>query len=208
MITIAQSIMNRVRSSGRAGQVYTPRDFLDLGSRAAIDQALSRLVKQGALRRVARGLYDRPRRSAILDRPAPPILDAVVDALRRRGNLSIVGSDLAAANALGLTHAVPTRPHYVAARKLGDVTVGGRTLRFSQARAALRPWLDSPAAPVLQALLWLRDSRLDPDKALATLRKNASPRAKSALAQGLTRLPGWAVPLARQVTGNRGMEPG
>lgn len=48
MRTVAAStpdrIMKRVRATGRGG-VFTPSDFLDLAGRAAIDQALSRLVK-------------------------------------------------------------------------------------------------------------------------------------------------------------------
>ena len=40
--------------------VWTPVDFLDLGSREAIDQALHRLTRAGAIRRIARGLYDKP----------------------------------------------------------------------------------------------------------------------------------------------------
>lgn len=40
------------------GSVFTPSDFLSVAARSAVDQALSRLVKGGQLRRLARGLYD------------------------------------------------------------------------------------------------------------------------------------------------------
>lgn len=64
--------MNRARASGRGG-VFTPSDFLDVAGRAAVDQALSRLVKGGKLRRLARGLYDFPKciRSSARCRPLP-----------------------------------------------------------------------------------------------------------------------------------------
>jgi Family of unknown function (DUF6088) len=75
--------MRRVRAHGRGKWVCTPKDFLDLGNRAAVDQALSRLVKDGLLRRIGRGLYDFPRTSSVLNRPAPPNVDAAVDALVR-----------------------------------------------------------------------------------------------------------------------------
>src|SRR3546814_8639950 len=42
------------------GSVWTPSDFLDLGSREAVDKALQRLAKSDELRRIDRGLYDRP----------------------------------------------------------------------------------------------------------------------------------------------------
>ena len=42
------------------GSVLSPREFLHLGSRAAVDQVFSRLIKQGELLRIARGLYAAP----------------------------------------------------------------------------------------------------------------------------------------------------
>ena len=66
MNPIAHKIMKRVSAHGRGKWVCTPKDFLTLGSRAAVDQALSRLVKAGRLRRVGHGLYDMPRMSAVL----------------------------------------------------------------------------------------------------------------------------------------------
>ena len=54
------------RVAGRQqGYVWTSLDFLDLGPRDAIDKALQRMVASGDLRRVERGLYDRPRQNAL-----------------------------------------------------------------------------------------------------------------------------------------------
>ena len=64
MPALADRIMRRVRGHGRGKWVCTPKDFLDLGSRAAVDRALGRLARSGRLRRVARGLYDLPRYTA------------------------------------------------------------------------------------------------------------------------------------------------
>ena len=47
--------MKRARTAGR-GSVFTPSDFLDIAVRSNVDQALSRLIKTGKLRRLARGL--------------------------------------------------------------------------------------------------------------------------------------------------------
>ena len=66
MTRLADRIMKRLRAHGRGRWVCTPKDFLDLGSREAVDQALSRLVRTGRLRRAGRGLYDLPRTSAVL----------------------------------------------------------------------------------------------------------------------------------------------
>jgi len=41
------------------GEVFTTRDCLGFGFRAAVDRALSRLVRNGTLRRLARGVFAR-----------------------------------------------------------------------------------------------------------------------------------------------------
>ncbi len=53
-------IMKSVRARGR-GAAFTGKDFEAFGKPDAIRQALSRLVKRGKIRRVARGIYDWPR---------------------------------------------------------------------------------------------------------------------------------------------------
>ncbi len=40
MSTIQDDILDRIRKQGR-GKVFTPKDFLDLGSRDAADKSLS-----------------------------------------------------------------------------------------------------------------------------------------------------------------------
>ena len=113
MTTLADKIMERVSAHHGGRWVCTPGDFLDLGSREAIDQALSRLVKAGRLRRVGHGLYVRPRISSVLNRPAPVDLEAAIAALARRDGVRIMPDGLVAANQLGLTNAVPAKVSYV-----------------------------------------------------------------------------------------------
>ena len=73
--SIDAAILARIRS-GAKDYVWTPADFLDLGSRVAVDKALSRNVKSDQLRRAGRGFYhllrQSPQRSAVrwLHRPA------------------------------------------------------------------------------------------------------------------------------------------
>ena len=83
MTPLAHKIMKRVSKRGRGKWVCTPKDFLGLGSREAVDQALSRLVKAGQLCRVGHGLYDMPRMSDVLKRPAPVDWDAASSAFVR-----------------------------------------------------------------------------------------------------------------------------
>ena len=53
-------LLARIHQMG-PGKVHTSKDFLDLGSRAAVDQALSRLVQRQTVKRLGRGLYSAPK---------------------------------------------------------------------------------------------------------------------------------------------------
>ena len=81
MSSVANRIMRRVRGHGRGKWVCMPGDFLDLGSRAAVDQALSRLVRRGALPRAGRGVYVLPVESRF-GRRAPSVDKTVEGTLR------------------------------------------------------------------------------------------------------------------------------
>lgn len=53
--SIDAQVTQRIAQKG-AGAVFTPADFLDLGSRNAVDLALSRRARAGTIRKLARGL--------------------------------------------------------------------------------------------------------------------------------------------------------
>ena len=78
MSAMADKIMKRVRAKGR-GWVFTPKHFIDFGTRGSVDMALSRLAKAGEIRRIGRGLYDYSAR--------PPRPNAAVVELIQHGAL-------------------------------------------------------------------------------------------------------------------------
>lgn len=81
-------ILDRV-SRAAANTVWTPADFLDLAGRDAVDKTLQRLVKWGELRRIDRGLYDKPQINSLTrqdNAPEPPPFDAVVEAIAELQN--------------------------------------------------------------------------------------------------------------------------
>ena len=203
MPRMADAIMKRVSAHGRGRWVCTPKDFLDLGSREAVDQALSRLVKAGRLRRAGRGLYDLPRTSTVLKRPAPVDLDAAVAALARRDRIRIVPDGATAAHRLGLTNAVPARATYVTDGATRTVEVDGRTIRFRHAGPRVMRWAGRPASVVVQALRWLGpDAARDP-RVVATLRSRLPDAIRRDLSRNGRDLPGWALPLARDIAAER-----
>lgn len=68
--SLRAQIEDRTAAATR-GAVWTPADFLDLGSRDAVDKALQRLVADDLLRRIDRGLYHKPTRNALTKKSNP-----------------------------------------------------------------------------------------------------------------------------------------
>lgn len=91
------------------GQVWVPNDFARLGNRDAIDKTLQRMVQTGDLRRIDRGLYDKPSLNRLRKRPTTPDYRAVIEAIARRDQLRLLVDGMTAANDLGLTNAVPAK---------------------------------------------------------------------------------------------------
>jgi hypothetical protein len=82
---IKSQVMQRI-SQAPAAKVWMPVDFLDLGSRDAVDKTLQRMVADNGLRRVDRGLYDQPRVNGL---PAVPDYLSVIDAVGRRDQVRV-----------------------------------------------------------------------------------------------------------------------
>ena len=198
-MSIADRIMRKVAARPVGQWVCTPKDFLDLGSREAVDQALSRLVKAGRLRRAGHGLYDRPRISKLLKRSAPVNMDAAIAAVARRDGVRIMPDGLAAANQLGLTNAVPARISFVTDGHSRSLKIDGRTVRFRHAGPSVMQWTGKPAAAVVQALRWLGPGAATDAHVVSTLNRNLPDHVKADLSHHRRDLPGWALSLARSL---------
>lgn len=199
---IAKKILRRMSAHPSGKWVSTPKDFVDLGSREAVDQALSRLVKSGHLRRVGHGLYDRPRFSSLLNRPAPADIDVAVAALARRDGVRIMADGLVSANQLGITNAVPVKASYITDGPSRVLEIDGRSIRFKHASPRVMKWSGRPSAPVVQALRWIGPDAAADKKVLTILNRNLPEDVKLDLLKNSRDLPGWALPIARSITHN------
>jgi uncharacterized protein DUF6088 len=88
----------RARINDAPRQVWSPADFADFGGRAAVDKALQRMVASGQLRRIQRGLYDKPSQNALTSKTTVPDYRAVIDAIVRRDQVRWLIDGMTAAN--------------------------------------------------------------------------------------------------------------
>jgi hypothetical protein len=195
MDSTVATIMKRVRGKGR-GSVWTPADFLDLASRDSVDQALSRLVRRGSLRRVARGIYAYPRLSARLG-ALTPSPDAIAGAVAKSRGSRLQVSGARAANELGLSTQVPARAVYLTDGPSKTVKIGRQEIRLKHVPSARMAAAGTRAGMVIEALRYL-----GPDADLRTIRRlgaDLSGRDKQMLKDRLSAAPGWARPLMLQI---------
>ena len=141
------------------GSLLCPSALLHLGSRSAVDQALSRLARNKQLNRVCQGVYVRPIETRFGSRP--PAVDKVIESLSSLWGETIVSSGGAAANALGLSTQVPVRSVYLTSGP-------SRTLKFGELEVTLRHaprWqLVAPhraAGDAIRALAWLGSEEVE-----------------------------------------------
>jgi hypothetical protein len=198
-------ILARIKST--PDSVWTPADFVDIASRAAVDKTLQRLVAGGDLRRIDRGLYDRPRRNKLTGRTTVPDYRAVIQAVSRRDNARVVIDGMTAANDLGLTTAVPARIEVLIDARLKPIRLGNQVIQFKTAAPSRLFWAGRPAMRVVQALHWLQDmlsKATERRRVIDHLRKiladpTHGPPIRDDLRTGLSALPIWMQDLVREV---------
>lgn len=145
------------RIASNPDEIWTPRDFADLGDRSLIDKTLQRLTATGDLRRIDRGLYDRPHKNELTGRPTVPDYRTVLRVVARRDQVRVVVDGMTAANDLGLTTAVPARVEVLVDARLKPIRLGNQEIHFKFAAPSRLYWADRPAMRVVQALHWMRD---------------------------------------------------
>ena len=197
MSTIQDDILDRISKQGR-GKVFTPKDFLDLGSRDAADQSLSRLVKVGEIQRLGRGLYHYPRMNERLGIPLGPDLDEIAEALARQTGSRVVPSGAVAANRLGLSTQVPAKPVYLTDGRTREVKIGSTTFQLRHAAPKEFPVGCRTSAMVFQALRHLGQVAVD-DQVLAQLRRALSADQRKELLRDARYTTDWIGAVVRQV---------
>jgi Family of unknown function (DUF6088) len=189
-MAIQTQIHRRIKGKGRSA-VFTPKDFIDLGSRAAVDKSLSRLTHDGVLVRLRNGVYHYPKAHPRLGTLAPDA-DTVARALVGAAPLQVTGA--AALNALGLSTQVPARTIYWSDRSYKDVPIGRRVVSIRKASPRRLAAAGRPSGPVIQALKHLGPDKVDPavvEKLRATLSRATKDDLSSFVKRYPRKVPDW-----------------
>ena len=99
--------------SAEDGTIFATSDFADIADSATVRQSLNRLVDSGILRRVFRGIFEKPKYSNLLKEYVATDPNAVANALARNYHWTIAPCGNTALNFLGLSTQVTATWSYI-----------------------------------------------------------------------------------------------
>lgn len=183
-------LVEQALSAARAlpeGGLLSPKEFLHLASRAAVDKALSRLAHEGVLLRVSRGVYVAPCRGRFGTRP--PSVESVLRAIETQLGEPVVASGAAEANAPGLTTQAPIREVFLTSGAPRVLHLGGHRVDIRRGSRWQLMLGRRPAGQAIRALEWLGPQAAQ--AALAQLHASLPAGEFETLCSARATLPGW-----------------
>ena len=181
------------------GWVFSPSDFIDLGTRHAVDKALSRMTGAGSIRRLARGLYDYPKQHPSFGRLAPDP-DAVAKALAGKHAVRIQPSGAYAANLLGLSDQVPAKIVFLTDGSPKRVKIGKQEISLKRTSPRNMATAGKLSGLIIQALRYVGKDHAD-DKMPARLKQKLSDADVKSLKKDVAYAPAWIGDILRRLAG-------
>lgn len=182
----------------KIGAVFVAADFADLTDKAIANVVLTRLESEGIIRRVLRGVYDKPEYNEFLKEYVAPIPDNVAHALARNYGWTIVPCGDTALNLLGLSTQVPATWVYVSDGTYKEYTYDKTTIQFKRTTNKEVSKLSYKTALTIQALKALGKDKID-DTVLARLRKLLTADEKQTMLLEAKTATSWIYEYIRQI---------
>jgi hypothetical protein len=193
---IDRAILARIKA-GEDGWVFSPTDFLDLGSRNAVDKALSRMAAAASIRRVARGLYDVPQRHPIVGLAVPSI-DKVAKALAGKAGTRLQPTGAYAANLLGLSDQVPAKVVFLTDGRSKRIRIGKLEIALKQTSPRIMATAGSISGLVIQALRHLGKAHVN-ENTVKRLERKLSADDRKRLSNDAGSAPAWIGDIMRRL---------
>lgn len=171
------------------GEPFSSASLLVLGTRAAVDQALSRLVKSGELMRVARGVFARPKVNRFVGVVAPSPL-SVAEAVAGATGAKIGLHGAEALRRLGLSTQVPSQAVFYTSGPSRRLLLGQMPVVLKHVAARKLALAGRPAGLALAALWYLGKRGVTPE-VVARLAERIDPAEREVLCAAKSSMPAW-----------------
>ena len=177
--SIKKQIENRIRTAN-TDAVFEISDFLDIADYETVRKSLFRFEKEGFLRRILPGVYDRPQYSELLKEYIAPSMHQIALALARNYNWTIAPSGDTALNQLGLSTQVVAKWSYISDGPYRAYVIGNSQIEYKHRNNKEISGMSYKTAMVIQALKALGKKRID-DAIIQKFRMRLTDEEKSSL---------------------------
>ncbi len=194
--SIDYQILADINARGQ-GAVFVPTDFLDLGSREAVDVVLHRLVQKAIIRRLARGIYDFPEEHPILGKllPSP---EKIAEALVGRDCTRIQPTGAHAANILGLSEQVPAKVVFLTDGPSRSLKIGATIIQLRRTTPKNMAMAGRLSGLLVQALRELGKEHITPER-LEHLKRILPADKRRELLKDIRLVPEWMHSIFRKL---------
>ena len=187
-MTTAGTIRNHVKAIA-IGEPFTSIQFNGLGTRASVDQALSRLVKGGQIVRVSRGVFVRAKNSRYVGQVMPE-LSKVAQAIANAHGDTIQMHGAEAARLLGLTTQMPLQSLFYTSGRTREIKLGKLRLILKHVAPRKLALSGRPSGLALSALWYLGKEQVSP-RTIKTIREKLTPEAFEEFKAETRSMPAW-----------------
>src|SRR5438046_212281 len=187
-MTTVQAIRNRINEI-EMGEPFTSTQFNGLGTRAALDQTLSRFVKQGEIARISRGVFVRPKKSRYVGEVLPePSKVAQAIASVHRETIQVQGAE--AARLLGLTTQMPLQAVFYTNGPNRKLKLGNLPLILKHVARRKLALSGRPSGLALSALWYLGKEQVTTGT-IKTIREKLTPQEFEEFRAETPSMPAW-----------------
>ena len=190
-------IRERILSS-EDGSVFVASDFSDIADTVAVRQCLQRLFQAGIVRRIIRGVYEKPKYSKLLDEYVATDPDMVAKALARSYHWTIAPSGNTALNLLGLSTQVTAVWSYISDGPYKTYEWNSTKLEFKHRTNKEITNLSYMTSLVIQALKTLGKTNVSPN-VIQSLAAKLSEKEKQACLTEATEATDWVYDTIRKI---------
>ena len=155
------SVIREIIEKSEKGSVFVPVDFAEITDNAKIATTLSRLEAENKIRRIMRGVYDKPEYSEFLGEYISPSPNKVAEAIARNFGWTVVPCGDTALNILGLSTQVPAVWVYVSDGTYKKYSFGNTTIVFKRTTNKDISRLSYKTALVIQSIKALGKDNVD-----------------------------------------------
>ncbi|MGN0701896.1 MAG: DUF6088 family protein [Lentihominibacter sp.] len=197
----SKQIQEQIKAAAE-GTIFTSSDFASIAGTETIRRNLNRLTQAGMLRRILKGVYEKPKYSKLLDEYVAPDPEAVANALARSYHWTIAPCGNTALNLLGLSTQVTAVWSYISDGPYKTYEWNSTKLEFKHRTNKEITGLSYMTSLVIQALKTLGRSNVTPE-IIQMLSEKLTDKDKQACLKEATESTDWVYDTIRQICGGK-----